>query len=95
MITESAVLQIKNGQSVSFEADFRRAAQLIQQAPGYIHHRLEKCIERPHQYLLLVDWENLEDHTEGFRKSALYLEWKLLLHHYYSPFPEVDHYYAI
>jgi heme-degrading monooxygenase HmoA len=42
--------------------------------------------------LLLVQWGSLEDHTEGFRKSVDYQEWKRLLHHFYDPFPVVEHY---
>jgi heme-degrading monooxygenase HmoA len=60
--------------------------------PGYISHNLRRCIEKPSRYILLVSWEKLEDHTVGFRGSAEYGQWKSLLHHYYDPFPEVEHY---
>jgi heme-degrading monooxygenase HmoA len=43
---------------------------------------------------LLVWWNRLEDHTVGFRGSPEYQEWKRLLHHFYDPFPEVEHYAA-
>ena len=59
---------------------------------GYIRHSLSRCLETDIQYLLLVEWETLEDHTIGFRGSAEYAEWKALLHHYYDPFPVVEHY---
>ena len=49
-------------------------------------------MEADNKYLLLVEWETLEAHTAGFRQSAAYLEWKLLLHHNYEPFPVVEHY---
>jgi heme-degrading monooxygenase HmoA len=39
-----------------------------------------------------VDWETLEDHTVGFRQSARYEEWRVLLHHFYEPFPVVEHF---
>ena len=42
--------------------------------------------------ILLVQWETLEAHTEGFRKSEKYCRWKELLHHFYDPFPIVEHY---
>lgn len=42
--------------------------------------------------MLLVRWQTLEDHTEGFRKSPAYAEWKKRLHHFYDPFPTVEHY---
>ena len=59
---------------------------------GYVSHQLQRCLENENRYLLLVNWQTLEDHTEGFRGSAEYEEWRNLLHHYYDPFPEVEHY---
>ena len=44
------------------------------------------------KYILLVNWQKLENHTVDFRNSSAYLEWKKLLHHYYDPFPTVEHY---
>ncbi|MDW3209037.1 MAG: hypothetical protein R8N23_04175 [Reichenbachiella sp.] len=51
-----------------------------------------KCVEKENQYILLVKWNTLEDHEIGFRQSKEYQEWKALLHHFYEPFPEVQHY---
>lgn len=59
---------------------------------GYVSHELQSCIEDGNKYLLLVQWETLEDHTEGFRGSPEYQEWRKLLHHFYDPFPVVEHY---
>ena len=59
---------------------------------GFRSLRLERCLETPSRYLLLVEWDRLEDHTEGFRGSAEYQEWRRLLHHFYDPFPTVEHY---
>lgn len=60
--------------------------------PGFTSIRLCRCIERPSRYLLLVEWQWLEDHTEGFRGSPEYESWRALLHHFYDPFPLVEHY---
>ena len=92
MILESAVLDVKPDQTRDFEAAFSEAEQIIAASPGYMGHELRRCIEKPSRYLLLVHWRALEDHTEGFRKSAPYQEWKRLLHHFYDPFPTVEHY---
>lgn len=92
MILEMAMLQIIKGEENHFERDFAIASQFIASIPGYKGHSLRKCIEEENKYLLLVDWEKLEDHTVGFRASEAYLEWKKLLHHYYKPFPVVEHY---
>ena len=95
MILESAVLDVKPGQAREFEAAFDTAQMIIAASPGYRGHELRRCIEKPGRYLLLVRWRTLEDHTEGFRKSAPYQEWKRLLHHFYDPFPTVEHYEAV
>jgi heme-degrading monooxygenase HmoA len=92
MILEVAILNIRPGQSEAFEAAFRAASLLIASIPGYLGHELQRCIETPDRYLLLARWETLEAHTIGFRGSSQYQEWRALLHHFYSPFPAVEHY---
>ena len=92
MILEAAILNIREGQSDEFENAFTTASPLIASIPGYISHEIRKCIESPQRYLLLVQWESLEAHTVGFRQSPQYQEWKHLLHHFYDPFPTVEHY---
>ncbi|MEM6766039.1 MAG: antibiotic biosynthesis monooxygenase [Bacteroidota bacterium] len=92
MILEIAILQVKKGMTDSFEKDFRQAGQYISSIEGYISHSLQKCVEDDHRYLLQVQWRSLEAHTVRFRSSPQYQEWKKLLHHYYDPFPVVEHY---
>ena len=92
MILEVATLNIKKGLSVEFETSFQKAERIISSMKGYISHELKKCIEQDDKYILLVNWETIEDHEIGFRKSEQYQEWKVLLHHFYEPFPTVEHY---
>ncbi|MBE7470519.1 MAG: antibiotic biosynthesis monooxygenase [Anaerolineae bacterium] len=92
MILEVAILNVREGMTADFEAAFRQASPLIASMKGYISHELQRCLEAPNRYVLLVRWETLEDHTLGFRRSAEYQEWKRLLHHFYDPFPTVEHY---
>ena len=68
-IQEVALLMVRKGQEDQFEKDFRKAGKYISSIKGYKSHSLKKCIEQTNKYLLLVDWNTLEDHTEGFRKS--------------------------
>lgn len=92
MILEHAVLPVVRGREAEFEAAFARAKAIIAASPGCLGVSLSRCIERPSQYLLLVQWEHLEDHTAGFRGSPAYQEWRELLHHFYDPFPAVEHF---
>ncbi|MEQ1516047.1 MAG: antibiotic biosynthesis monooxygenase [Usitatibacteraceae bacterium] len=95
MILEVASLDVRPGQEAAFESAFAEASRIIAGMHGYISHELQRCIETPNRYLLLVNWETLEDHTIGFRQSAEYQRWKALLHHFYDPFPTVEHYQRI
>ena len=92
MILEVAILDVISGQEPHFQRSFAEAQKIISSMPGYVNHELKHCIEKPNRYILLVNWEKLEDHTVGFRGSRQYQEWKALLHHYYDPDPEVEHY---
>ncbi|SDB84915.1 Heme-degrading monooxygenase HmoA [Sanguibacter gelidistatuariae] len=92
MITEHALLPVIPGREEAFEAAFAQAREIIAAMPGFGGLSLSRSIESPSTYLLLVEWERLEDHTEGFRGSAQYGRWRELLHRFYEPFPVVEHY---
>jgi heme-degrading monooxygenase HmoA len=91
-ILEVAVLDVKLGMTAEFEAAFCTASKIIIARPGYISHELQHCMEKANRYILLVRWQTLADHTLGFRQSPEYQEWRSLLHHFYDPFPTVEHY---
>ena len=92
MILEAAMLNVKESLESEFEASFTKASSIISSMPGYISHELHRCIEIKGKYLLLVRWNNLEDHMIGFRGSPAYQKWKRLLHQFYKPFPAVEHF---
>lgn len=92
MVLEQALLPVKPGLESEFEAAFAQAKAIISAMPGFRSLTLSRCIERPETYLLLVEWERLEDHTAGFRGSPEYRRWRALLHHFYEPFPTVEHF---
>jgi heme-degrading monooxygenase HmoA len=91
MVLEHALLPVAPDRRAEFEAAFARAVPLISGVPGFRCLRLSHSVERPGSYLLLVEWERLEDHTEGFRGSPGYQEWRRLLHPFYDPVPEAGH----
>ncbi|WP_404357456.1 antibiotic biosynthesis monooxygenase [Cytobacillus firmus] len=92
MILEAVLLQVKKGMEEEYEQAFREASKVISSMKGYISHELQRCMEVEGKYLLLVKWESLEAHTVGFRQSKEYQEWKRQLHHFYDPFPDVEHF---
>ncbi len=86
------MLDVRPGEAPAFEQAFAEAQSILRASPGYQRHELRRCAERESRYLLLVWWDSIESHTEGFRRSPDYQRWKALLHHFYDPFPTVEHY---
>lgn len=95
MVLEVAILDVRPGQADAFEAAFREAQRILAASPGHQRHELRRCVEASDRYLLLVWWDSLESHTQGFRGSPAYQRWRALLHHFYDPFPTVEHYVVV
>ena len=92
MILEAAQIQVKSGEEAAFEVAMRRAAPVIAGAAGYVSHEVQRCIETPGRYLLLVRWETLEAHTVGFRGSPAFAEWRAIIGGFFASAPMVEHY---
>jgi len=92
MILEHALLSIKPGQAAAFEAAMVRAKPLIAASPGFRSIAVRKACESTDLYLLLVEWDDIASHRDGFRTSMLYQEWRTLLHPFYDPMPVVGYF---
>jgi heme-degrading monooxygenase HmoA len=92
MILEHAVLDVRQGSSAQYETAFAQAKAIIAASPGFRSLRLERCLEQPDRYVLLVEWDSVEAHEEGFRKSPAFEEWRDLLHRFYPTRPTVQHF---
>jgi heme-degrading monooxygenase HmoA len=92
MILECASLCIVPGRQAGFEHAFAKAQRILVGTGGYLSHELRRSIEHEHHYLLLVEWQTLEHHTLGFRKSPQFLRWRELLEPFFHAPPEVEHF---
>jgi heme-degrading monooxygenase HmoA len=95
MILEVARLDVRPGQSDDFLAAFAEARPLIEATPGFLGLDLKRCLDEgsTDRFLFVVQWESVEAHVVGFRQSGdRYERWRSLLHHFYDPFPVVEHY---
>jgi len=91
MVLESAELLIKPGMEAEFEAGVRQATPLFQRARGCAGMQLQRGVENPQAYRLLVRWETVEDHNVHFRGSADFQEWRRLVGHCFDGAPHVSH----
>ena len=90
MITEIAQIDVKPGMEKDFEAGVAKAAPVFKRAKGCHGVTLEKSIEKPSRYRLIVQWDTVEDHTVTFRGSADFQEWRKLVGHCFERPPEVE-----
>lgn len=94
MILERAIFAIKPGQADDFAAAFAQAAPLIRAAKGCRKAEMHRGIENPDSFILLVEWDTLEDHMVGFRESKAFAEWRAILGPHFASPPAVEHYTA-
>ncbi|MEG3125050.1 antibiotic biosynthesis monooxygenase family protein [Sphingomonas sp. GB1N7] len=92
MILEHALLHIRPGQSAAFEAAMHKARPLIAASPGFVSLDVRPAAERSDRYLLVVMWEDIASHRDGFRTSDRYAKWRDLLHGFYEPMPDVTYF---
>jgi heme-degrading monooxygenase HmoA len=93
MILEVADIRVKEGSQAEFEKAVQVALDTIfPKAKGFVGHTFRKSIESADRYLLLLSWETLEDHTVGFRGSALFTEWRGLVGGFFASAPYVEHF---
>jgi heme-degrading monooxygenase HmoA len=92
MIVERALMAITPGREADFEAAMAQAKGVVSQSPGFRSIRVTRGIESPSTYLLLLEWDTLEDHTVGFRESELFTQWRGLIGEFFAEPPAVEHY---
>lgn len=92
MITEIADIEINVDSAAAFEQAVREAAEIFRGAPGCTSFSLRRSVESPGHYQLVVGWERVEDHTEVFRNSDSFLEWRRLAGPFFAKPPVVEHF---
>ncbi len=91
MILEIAQIDVKPGMEAEFEAGVKKAAPVFKRAKGCSSMVLQRSAEKPQRYRLFVKWETIENHTQDFRNSADFQEWRKLVAHCFASPPDVEH----
>ena len=91
MITEIAEIDVIAGHEAAFEAAVRTARPLFAAAAGCHGMELQRSIEVPARYWLLVRWEDVDSHMVGFRQSAAFARWRELVGAHFGVPPRVEH----
>ena len=92
MILEHADIRIDPARAAEFEAAIAHGAStVIAQAQGFKGYKVNRSIESPGRYILMIYWDTLEDHTVGFRQSPAFAEWRAIVGPFFSQPPVVEH----
>jgi heme-degrading monooxygenase HmoA len=92
MILEHADIRIDPSQASAFEeAILRGVNTVIAHAKGFKGYKVNRSIESPGRYLLMIYWDTLEDHTVGFRGSPAFAEWRAIVGPFFAQAPVVEH----
>ena len=93
MILEIADIRVKPGTQAAFEtAIVKGVSDVIRNAKGFMGYQVNKGIESPERYVLMIFWQSLEHHTVDFRQSAAFAEWRALVGPYFAAPPMVEHF---
>src|ERR1700755_917079 len=91
MYFEIAEIEIKPGEEEAFEAAAAKAVPLFKRAKGCHGMELQRTVERPSRYPLVVKRGSVEDHMVHFRESADFGEWRKLVGSHFAAPPLVEH----
>ena len=93
MILEVADIRITPGRQAEFEQAVHHGIRtVIARSKGFRGYQIRQSIESPERYLLLLEWDTLEDHTVGFRGSAAYTQWRSIVFDFFAQPPFVEHF---
>jgi len=92
MIIEVADIAVREGAEQEFEAAVAKAIEVFRRAEGCRGLHLQRCIEEPGHYEVIIRWDTLENHTVDFRGSELFQEWRALVGSHFAEAPKVKHY---
>ncbi len=93
MILELADIRVQPGKQAEFDVAIRKGVEtVIAKAKGFRGYKINKGIETPERYVLMIFWETLENHTVDFRGSPAFQEWRAIVGPFFAAPPAVEHF---
>lgn len=93
MILEIADILIQPGMQAQFEREIQRGVEtVIARSPGFLRYEVQHCMETPERFVLMIEWERLENHTVDFRGSPAFAQWRAIVSPFFARPPQVEHF---
>ena len=93
MILELADIRIAPGKQAEFDAAIQRGVETVaSKAQGFRGYKVNRSVESPERYLLMIYWDTLENHSVDFREGPLFPQWRAIVGPYFTGPPVVEHF---
>ena len=93
MILELADIRITPGRNADFDAAIERGVEtVIAKAKGFLGYEVQRGIESPNRYVLMIRWQTLANHTIDFRESPAFAQWRAIVGPFFASAPQVEHF---
>ena len=93
MILELADIRIQPGKQAEFDEAIKRGVETVAAlSKGYRGYKINKCIESPERYVLMIFWDTVENHMVDFREGPLFPQWRAIVGPYFAAPPMVEHF---
>jgi heme-degrading monooxygenase HmoA len=93
MILEIADVRVDPGRGADFEAAVKLGVDtVIAYSKGFSGYKLNRSVETPGRYVLMIYWQTLEDHTIGFRGGNAFTAWRAIVGPFFVSPPVVEHF---
>lgn len=92
MVVEYIRYQVSEGQGPALEQAYTRASESLKQSPHCLAYELAKCTEEPASYILRIEWDSIEGHLQGFRRSPVFQHFFAAIGPFVNAIQEMRHY---
>lgn len=92
---EIATITVTPGAEDAFVAAYRQGRHLLTEVPGCRFVRLTRGVESPSTFVLLVEWDSVDTHEQGFRATARFEQWRALIGPHFAAPPHVEHFHDV
>ncbi|WP_199035790.1 antibiotic biosynthesis monooxygenase family protein [Glycomyces salinus] len=92
MVLEVAEISVTPGREAEFAAAYRQARELVAVSPGLRSIRMTQGIETPSRFVLLIEWDSVEAHDQGFRQTDRFGKWREAIGPFFAKPPHVEHF---
>jgi hemoglobin len=92
MVVEIIRYKIASGQEAAFLQAYEKGQAHLSASPHCLAYRLNRCVKDRGRFVLTIDWESAEGHTNGFRKSEHFPPFYALVAPFFGQIEEMEHY---